>query len=109
MKDKNNLTFINLLHFRLFFLTFYLLANIMNFSYCSQCSKDNKIYNKTCFNDVIIFNNKKYRAGHFVTYKNGDMIAEFYDDGDSSDGFSRIFYGLKKDGRYYFPNNSATY
>ena len=106
MKDKNNLTFSNLLHFRFFFLTFYILANIVTFSYCSQCSKDNAITNKACFNDVLTFNNKKYRAGHFVTYKNGDMIVEFSDDGGSTDGFSRIFYGLKKNGRYYFPGES---
>ena len=37
------------------------------------------------------------------------MIVEFSDDGGDSDGFSRIFYGLKKNGRYYFPNNSPTY
>ena len=37
------------------------------------------------------------------------MIVEFSDDNGNSDGFSRIFYGLKKDGRYYFPNNSPTY
>ena len=109
MKDKNILTFLNSLKFRLIFLTLYILANMENFSYCSQCSKDNAITNKACFNDVLTFNNKKYRAGHFVTYKNGDMIVEFSDDGGSTDGFSRIFYGLKKDGRYYFPNNSPTY
>ena len=107
MKAKN--IFINIFNFKLFLFTFYILSLRINFSFCTGCTKDALISDTTCFNDIIKFDNKKYRAGHFVTYKNGDMIAEFSDDGDSTDGFSRIFYGLKKDGRYYFPDNSPTY
>ena len=71
-------------------------SNIISSSHCSTCSSKNSIFYTTCFNDVLKFDNKNYRAGHFVTYKNGDMIAEFSDDNDNSDGFSRLFYGLKK-------------
>ena len=46
-----------------------------------------------------------------MTYKNKDLIVEFSDDGgpsSSTEGFSRVFYGLKENGRYYFPNESPT-
>ena len=43
-----------------------------------------------------------------MTYKNKDLIVEFSDDGDSNEGYSRIFYGLKENGRHYFPNESPT-
>ena len=93
-----------------FFIKIFILANIINFSKCSICSKKNKIFNKTCFNDVLRFDNKNYRAGHFITYKNGDMIEEFSDDGYlTTDGYARIFYGLKSNGRYYFPNENPTF
>ena len=110
MSNPNNFPFQNNLIF--FLISLLLFSNILIFSKCSTCSRDNSIYLKTCFNDVLLFNNKKYRAGHFVTYKNKDMIAEFSDDGGLSgvnDGFSRIFYGLKSNGRYYFPNESPTW
>ena len=89
----------------------FILFNIIIFSNCS-CPYQVLIDNQECFNDVIKFANKKYRAGHFVTYKNGDLIAEFSDDGgpnSPSEGFSRMFYGLKADGRYYFPDETPTY
>ena len=98
-----------LFHYELLLLTFVILITRINFSLSTGCVRDAAITDTTCFNDVLKFDSKKYRAGHFVTYKNGDMIAEFSDDGGDSDGFARIFYGLKKDGRYYFPNNSPTY
>ena len=111
MSEQNNITF--LLHLNNFLvISFLLFINQINISFCSTCSKDNSIFYKTCFNDILIFNNKKYRAGHFVTYKNGDMIAEFSDDGplgDNAAGYARIFYGLKSNGRYYFPNETPTW
>ena len=113
MSNPNNFPFpkqLKILNFFIF--SFLIFSNIIIFSKCSTCAKDNSIYLKTCFNDVLLFNNKKYRAGHFVTYKNKDMIVEFSDDGGlggANDGFSRIFYGLKSNGRYYFPNESPTW
>ena len=91
----------------LFYLTIFIIG--INFSFSTECARNTLITNTSCFNDVIKFDNKNYRSGHFVTYKNGDMIAEFSDDNGNSEGFSRLFYGLKKNGRYYFPNNSPTY
>ena len=58
--------------------------------------------NAACFNDKIEFRNK-YRAGHFVTLKDGSLIIEYSSDGVNTD---RFFYGLKKNGRYYFENES---
>ena len=82
-------------------------ANIISLSYCSTCSLRNSIFDTNCFNDVLKFDNKNYRSGHFATYKNGDMIAEFSDDGTTStDGYARKFYGLKGNGRYYFSDES---
>ena len=83
--------------------------NIISYSFCSDtCPSQVSIGTNTCFNDVLKFDSKKYRAGHFVTYKNGDMIVEFSDDDENDSqenyGYSRIFYGLKENGRYFFPN-----
>jgi hypothetical protein len=95
---------------RHFILSLYLISNIINILYCDGCYNNVLLTDTSCFNNVLIFNSKKYRAGHFVTYKNGDMIVEFSDDGNDAnkDGYARIFYGLKKNGRYFFPNESPT-
>ena len=105
---KSISTFTNPFQFRAFLFSLIILSITINFSFSTGCAKDVLITDTSCFNDVLVFNSKYYRAGHFVTYKNGDMIVEFSNDGGNSDG-ARIFYGLTKDGRYYFPNNSPTY
>ena len=102
MKTNSNLNFIPILPIIFLILTTFKLSS------CSSCPSGVSIDETTCFNNVIKFDTKEYRAGHFVTYKNGDLIAEFSDDGGDDKGFSRIFYGLKKNGRYYFPNETAT-
>ena len=106
MKSRN--IFPIYFQFKSFLFILIILILKINLSYSTGCTKNALITDTSCFNDVLIFNSKHYRAGHFVTYKNGDMIVEFSDDGGDSDGFSRIFYGLKSNGRYYFPNNSPT-
>ena len=91
------------------FILLVFIVNTINIIYCSDsCPKGVSIDTKTCFNDVLKFDSSKYRAGHFVTYKSKDMIVEFSDDdmSDQSYGYKRIFYGLKENGRYYFPNES---
>ena len=79
--------------FIFYFITF---ANIK----CQNCEKDISIEDTNCFNSITIINvpNKFYRAGHFALNKNGDMIIEY-----SYDKY-RLFYGLKKNGKYFFPN-----
>ncbi len=71
----------------------------------SSCSKNDKISNTNCFNDVIVFKDSKWRAGHSALNKDGVFIMEFSVDDESGD---RLFYGLKPNGRYYFSNDTAT-
>ena len=49
--------------------------------------------------NIIVFNSHEYRAGHFAFNSNGDMIIEY-----SKDNY-RLFYGLKKNGKYFFKDN----
>ena len=47
-------------------------------------------------NNILVFNSNHYRAGHFAFNSNGDMVIEYsYSD-------SRLFYGLKKNGKFFF-------
>ena len=63
------------------------------------CQSNLQINDTNCFNDLIIFNleDKYYRAGHFAMNTKGDMIIEY------SYLQYRLFYGLKKDGKLYYP------
>ena len=63
------------------------------------CNSGMYITNNQCFNQLKLFNyeNKYYRAGHFATNSKGDMIIEY-----SYNEF-RLFYGLTKDGKEYYP------
>ena len=83
----------------------YILISI-KFIYCSNTCKDyNNFNNNECFNNILIFNSKTYRAGHFAQNKDGDMIVEY---SDNSPGKSRLFFGLKKSGKYYFTAENIT-
>ena len=73
-----------------------------------ECKKNNSLFNTKCFNNILKFDNKRYRNGHFATNQKGDLIIEFSENGGGKDYF-RLFYGLKSDGRYYFKNESPTY
>ena len=67
------------------------------------CFTDKQISNTNCFTDIIKFDQKKYRAGHAIVTRNGELFIEYSLDIDSSE---RLFYGLKKNGRNYFSDNS---
>ena len=71
-----------------------------------ECKKNHSLFYTKCFNNLLLFNNRKYRSGHFASNKNGDLIIEF--SGENNDNY-RLFYGLKYDGRYYFENEQPTY
>ena len=71
----------------------------------ASCKDDKKISNKECFTDVIIFNNMKCRAAHSSINQDRVFIMELSNDGETGE---RVFYGLKSNGRYYFPNESPT-
>jgi len=64
----------------------------------SQVCKNNMTINvdNNCFNEVLLFNKKNYRGGHFAISNEGDMVVEYSDD------HSRLFYGFKKNGRFFF-------
>jgi len=51
---------------------------------------------------ILEFNSHEYRAGHFAFDTNGNMIIEY------SKNNYRLFYGLKKDGKYYFGKETPT-
>ena len=78
-----------------------LLAILLLNSNCQFCSKtQNSIDNKQCFNNIKMFDieNKHYRAGHSSINKNGDLVIEY------SYLQHRLFFGLKNNGEYFFPN-----
>ena len=55
-----------------------------------NCENDMTINIDTnCYNEVLLFNAKNYRAGHFAINNKDDMIVEYSDD------HSRLFYGFK--------------
>ena len=58
-----------------------------------------------CFNNIIEINinsERYYRAGHFATNKNGDLIIEYSSDGKNLPQDYRLFYALKQNGRGFF-------
>ena len=80
------------------------------FSSNIECQNTPLLSNKNCFNNILIFNNKKYRAGHFAINKRGDLLIEFSEEDSDTNSFSsRLFYGLRKDGSYFFPEGNHIY
>ena len=61
--------------------------------------------NEQCFNNILKFDHKNYQTSNFAKNKNGDLVIEFSEDNEISS--SRLFYGLTKDGRYFFKNQSS--
>ena len=84
---------------------FFLLLFFIKFIFISSntCKSNAKVSNTDCFTDIIKFDQNNYRAGHAITTKNGELLIEYSLDADSSE---RLFYGLKNNGRNYFPNDS---
>ena len=96
-------------------LNFYMLINIIlflsNFNTFScqttqnVCQFFSPLSNDQCFNNIMILDNKNYQANNFAKNKNGDLVIEFSEDNEISS--SRLFYGLTKDGRYFFKNHTS--
>ena len=90
----------------LFMKWIFLVNFISNFLFikCEEyiCKNNNNIGNSNCFNHIIKLP-EKYRSGHFVTTKNGELIIEYSE--DDVPGKGRIFYRLKPDGRGYYPGD----
>ena len=87
----------------LFMIIIIFLAKLKVFKF-SQCEENDDLNSKTCFNDIIKFDNKKYRAGQICVNKNNDLIIEYSDD---YPGNSRIFYYIKENGHGFFPNEET--
>ena len=67
-----------------------------------NCGDVMDLTNINIFNNVLTFNHDRWRAGHAATNKNGDFIMEF--SLNQCESQSRLFYGIKKDGRCFFEN-----
>ena len=61
-----------------------------------------------CFN-FLKFDHKRYQSNNFAINKNGDLILELTEYNDEYDAItsSRLFYGLTKEGKYFFSNKSS--
>ena len=60
-----------------------------------------QIFSTLYCSNIIVLNSTQYRSGHFAFNSNGDMIIEY------SYNKNRLFYGLKKNGKYFFKDNSG--
>ena len=93
---------IKLINLHIAFILFISNAQIFKCENACLSEEPPSIINSNCFNNILKFNDKKYKSGNFATNKNGDILIEFYEDNETSS--SRLFYGLTKDGKYYFSN-----
>ena len=68
------------------------------------CEINNTQIKTQWLNNIITVGEKNYKYINIATFSNGDMIAvsAYYHKKGSN---KRQFYGLKKNGRYYFKNN----
>ena len=65
--------------------------------YCQKCKNVYTLDNPECFNNVLVIKSP-FRAGQFAKNKEGDLIVEY------SSGEKRLFFGLHKNGKYYYNN-----
>ena len=85
----------------------FLLYLILNLIKSSENACPNGVYlsDTSCFDNIITIK-KNFRAGQFATNVKGDMIAE-YSNNDGNNLYKRLFFGLKKNGRGYFPDENS--
>ena len=91
------------------YLIFYLILNFKILNCTDSPCKDNNIINlenTNCFNNIIKFEGNKYRAGRFVTTKNGELLIEYSEDSNTP-GEGRLFYRLTKDSRGYYDDGNS--
>ena len=87
---------------KIFISFIFLFAQITKYLLCHLFKNIYSLYDKNCFNDVIIFSHERFRAGHATSFQNGDIIFEFSIDEILQKypkdliGATRLFYGLKK-------------
>ena len=102
-----------------FFITLLLTFIIFKPSFCASgggevtyenseiCSDDPYLYNDQCFNTKLKFTFKNYQAHNFAINKKGDLVIEFTEYKEYDLSSSRLFYGLTKEGRYFFSNETS--
>ena len=86
-------------------LSLILILTQINISFCvveDSCKSITSYTNTQCFNEKIIFYDTM-RGGHFETLDDGTLIIEYSSNNENS---KRMFYGLKKNGRFYFPDET---
>ena len=98
--DQNNFSLnkISKIKTFIYLLPFFLCINKI---LCLNCYNIADLLDTNCYNHIIEFNNDVWRAGRASTNKKGEMIIEF--SLNKKESSSRLFYGLKKNGRYFFP------
>ena len=97
---------ININYKHIFFIMTLFLNNIQLFTstIITSCKEHDYFDNKECFNDIIEFNDKKYRAGKILTNKNNVTTIIFSDD---RPGNRRLLYSLDENGRGFFYGNET--
>ena len=75
-----------------------------------ECQENPIISNKKCFNNILFFEQKKYELNNFAINKKGDFLVQYNEHIDYDEYISsRLFYGLTKNGSYFFSNKSTYY
>ena len=88
-----------------FIITLFLIhIKLYNSAVMTSCIAQDNFNTKTCFNDIIEFSDKKYRAGQILTNKDNVTTIMFSDD---SPGDSRLLYSLGENGRGFFYDNET--
>ena len=72
----------------------------------NYCIINNTIIKTQWLTNIIVFGELNFRYINFVTYSNGDMIVETTSCPNKP---KRMFYGLKKNGRNFFKENTPFY
>ena len=66
------------------YFNFILLISFLKLFNCQDSCFPSIISNTNCFNNILIFNDKNYKAENFSTNKNGDILIEFSEDNEIS-------------------------
>ena len=99
----------------LYFKIFLYLSILYNIHCEDYCKSNNYTYpeelnNIDCFNEIIKFDSKKYRANNFAQNKNGDIIlelTELKEDNNNELSSSKLFYGITKEGYPLFKKETS--
>jgi len=94
----------------LFLIIFFIILNLIPIYYEVGTNPNNGEYEEEEFDDyflnIIIFNHTKFNSR--AKNKKDDLIIEYYSDENYYDmPASLLFYGLSKNGRYFFSNESS--